>query len=128
MEWSNEKTVQFIEDYRNAPELWNVTLREYKNNKQKMDTFKRLANQYECSVDEVKKKIKNLRSAFHRERKRLQKGSGASPVKGKVWFGYDLLTFLLDTDVPRQTISTTCGSAEPEVNMLQFLIFDKPVV
>ncbi|KAJ8880517.1 hypothetical protein PR048_016987 [Dryococelus australis] len=124
MEWSNEKPVQFIEDYRSVSQLWDVTLGDYKNNKLKFDTLKQLSNQYDCSVGEVKK-IKNLRSAFHREHRRLQKGSSASPMKGIVWFGYDLLTFLHNTDVPRKTMSTACDSEDPELNM--FLMFSNVI-
>ena len=42
-----EKIVQFIEDYGNAPELWKVTLNDYKNNRIKLDnTLKRLSLKY----------------------------------------------------------------------------------
>lgn len=63
---------------------------------------------------QVKRKIKNLRSAFHREHKKLtQKKSGSSPRKKGKWFAYELLSFLLDVDVPKSTLSTA-GSDEED--------------
>lgn len=110
MEWNIQKTTLFIEDYHTSPELWNNKSASYKDRNVKSDKLKLLATKYECSVDELKKKIKNLRSAFHREHKRITKPkSGSSPKKEK-WFAYNLLTFLLDVDIPRQTFSTAENS------------------
>ena len=47
-------------------------------------------------------KIKNLRTAFHREHKsQTHTKSGSSPIKRSKWFAYDLLIFLLNVDNPR---------------------------
>lgn len=105
MEWNIEKTALFIEDYHNSPELWN-NKSSFKDNKLKNDKLKQLASKNDCSVLKIKKKIKNLRTAFHRERKKLQKlkKSDSSPKKKN---GLPMMNFLLDVDVPRKTISTT---------------------
>ncbi|KAG8323548.1 hypothetical protein J6590_001260 [Homalodisca vitripennis] len=106
MGWSNQKTTLFIEDYHNTPELWDNRSVFYKDRNIKCDKLKQLAINYNCSVTDLKKKVKKLRSAFHREHKRITKPkSGSSPKKEK-WFGYNLLTFLLDVDIPRETFST----------------------
>ncbi|KAG8314594.1 hypothetical protein J6590_089520 [Homalodisca vitripennis] len=82
----------------------------YKDRNIKCDKLKELAIKYDCSVTDLKKKIKNLRSAFHREHKRITKPkSGSSPKKEK-WFAYNLLKFLLDVDIPRETFSTAENS------------------
>ncbi|KAG8241688.1 hypothetical protein J6590_081422 [Homalodisca vitripennis] len=105
MEWSNQKTTLFIEDYHNTPELWDNRSAFYKDRNIKCDKLKQLAIKYDCSVTDLKKKVKYLRSAFHREHKRITKPkSGSSPKKEK-WFAYNLLTFLLDVDIPRETFS-----------------------
>ncbi|KAG8338555.1 hypothetical protein J6590_000225 [Homalodisca vitripennis] len=76
--------------------------------------LKPLAIKYDCSVTDLKKKVKNLRSAFHRKHKRITKPkSGSSPKKEK-WFAYNLLSFLLDVDIPRETFSTAENSEEED--------------
>ncbi|KAG8303178.1 hypothetical protein J6590_016148 [Homalodisca vitripennis] len=105
MEWSNQKTTLFIEDYHNTPELWDNRSAFYKDRNIKCDKLNQLAIKYDCSVTDLKKNVKYLRSAFHREHKRITKPkSGSSPKKEK-WFAYNLLTFLLDVDIPRETFS-----------------------
>ena len=94
-----------------------------KDNTVKNDTLKKLAIKYECSVQEVKRKIENLRSAFHREHKKVQKSkSGSSPSKKSKWFAYDLLSFLLDVDAPRKTTSTTSHDERSEVSLLNKIL------
>ncbi|XP_066978153.1 uncharacterized protein [Macrobrachium rosenbergii] len=107
MNWSQEKTVEFIEEYRKLAVLWDIRLTEYKNNHGKLDALRGLAEKFSCDVAQVKKKIKNLRTAFRREHKSLtQKKSGSSPIKGSKWFAYDLLIFILDVDNPRPGYSS----------------------
>lgn len=119
MEWNIEKTTLFIEDYHNSPELWNNKITDYKDNRLRNDKLKQLASKYNCSVTEVKNKIKNLRSAFHRERKKQQsKKSGSSPCKKGKWFAFELLSFLLDVDQARQTTSTISDGEESVVSLL----------
>ena len=43
------KTVQ-LEDYGNAPELWKITLNDYKNNRIKLDTLKQLSLKYDYII------------------------------------------------------------------------------
>lgn len=99
MDWKNEKIIEFIEDYRNSPELWDNTIPEYKDNLLKNNKVEQLSRKYECTVHQVKKKIKNLRSAYHRERKKIQNSymHSSFPRKPK-WFAFDLLRFLKDID------------------------------
>jgi hypothetical protein len=65
MESLNEKTVMFIEAYRNNEILWNHKLRHFKNNRKKFDIFKTLSEKYESGIVNLKKIIKNLRTQFH---------------------------------------------------------------
>jgi hypothetical protein len=46
MEWSNKKTVTFIEEYMNNEILWNHKLRDFKNNGKKFDIFKTLRHNF----------------------------------------------------------------------------------
>ncbi|XP_066903334.1 uncharacterized protein [Halyomorpha halys] len=110
MDWDRDTTKSFIEDYRNLPELWNNKLNEYKDSRIRNDRLRLLASKYNCTVSRIKKKIKNLRSAFHRERYKLL----SSGKKGK-WFAFDLLRFLEDVDLPPKSTSSTAGSDEEDL-------------
>lgn len=103
MEWCNEKYLDFIEDYRKSEVLWDVRNSNYKNNRVKRDVLLGLAQKYNSDEDSVKKKIKNLRSAFHREHNRLtnKKSGSGSTKESKKWFAYESLQFILDVTEPR---------------------------
>ncbi|KAK7073866.1 hypothetical protein SK128_009897, partial [Halocaridina rubra] len=102
MNWSQEKTVEFIEEYRKLAVLWDIRLTDYKNINAKLDALLGLAEKFNCDVPVVKKKIKNLRTAFRREHKSVtQRKCCSSPMKRSKWFAYDLLIFLLDVNNPR---------------------------
>lgn len=60
MEWTTDKTRNLIEMYHNSPELWNITLDVYKDNKKKFDKFAELATHFECIVQNIKEKVKNF--------------------------------------------------------------------
>jgi hypothetical protein len=60
MEWSNEKTVMFIEDYRNNEILWNHKLRNFKNNRKNLDIYKTSSEKYGSDIVNLKKKLKNM--------------------------------------------------------------------
>ena len=81
MNWSQEKKIEFIEEYRKVVVLWDIRMEEYKNNHAKLGALRGLANKFNCDAAFVKK-IKNLRSDFCREHENLsQKKSGSSPIK-----------------------------------------------
>lgn len=106
MEWNTQKVLNFIEDYRRNDILWNIKNSNYRNIRMKIDVLNNLAEKYSTAINDVKKKIKNLRTAFHREHKvyKLKKGD-TSPIKKPRWFAYEPLKFLLDVDKPRQELS-----------------------
>nr|CAI5823421.1 unnamed protein product [Callosobruchus analis] len=109
MEWCNQKYLDFIEDYRKCEVLWDVRNSKYKNNRIKRDYLLGLARKYDLVEDDIKKKIKNLRSAFHREHNRIvNKKSGSGFTNdNKKWFAYDSLKFILDVTEPRAGTSST---------------------
>jgi broad specificity polyphosphatase/5'/3'-nucleotidase SurE len=73
MEFSNEKTLEFIEDYKQYEILWNSRDKEYKNNRKKRDVSALLAEKCFASVTDLKTKIKTHRSSFHLEHRKLCK-------------------------------------------------------
>ncbi|RZF35145.1 hypothetical protein LSTR_LSTR015434 [Laodelphax striatellus] len=52
-----------------SPELWNSNTNDYKDFNKRKKRLHQLAVKYGLEVNEAKSKIKNLRSAYHRERK-----------------------------------------------------------
>jgi hypothetical protein len=73
MELSNEKSLQFVEDYRQYKILWNSRDKEYKINRKKRDVLALLAEKYCASVTDVKTKNKTHRTLFHHEHKKYAK-------------------------------------------------------
>lgn len=126
MSWSLEKTANFIESYRNSPVLWDIRLKDYRNNLVKLDALRLLAELYQCDVATVRSKIKNLRTAFHREHNsRTRKKSGSSPTKKSKWFGYDLLLFLVDVEIARPGYSSQVEAECIEVRQYYFSRYNK---
>lgn len=80
--WSEETTIKFVEEYRARPCLWNIKLAVYKN-KSARDTalkeIEELMGIESFGINEIKNKIKNLRSTYAQEKKKIKdsKKSGA---------------------------------------------------
>ncbi|XP_069675826.1 uncharacterized protein [Periplaneta americana] len=101
MEWSNEKSIEFIEDYRNYSCLWRFSDPDYKDRQKRRDAHQFLAEKYGLGTRKaVINKIKSFRSYFHRlhaEAKKKKSGSGRDDVVSEpIWFLYKYLLFILD--------------------------------
>ena len=96
------KRPNFIESYRKRPILGDIRLKEYKNNKAKLDALASLETAYETDVASNKNKIKNLWTVFRRERHLRSRGKyGSSSIKKTKWFACDVLLFLTDVVITR---------------------------
>jgi hypothetical protein len=73
MELSNDKTSEFIEDYRQYEILWNSRDKEYKNSRKKRNILALLAEKYCASFTGIKTKNKTQCNSFHCEHKKLCK-------------------------------------------------------
>ncbi|XP_047991112.1 uncharacterized protein LOC125230123 isoform X1 [Leguminivora glycinivorella] len=114
MEWTNEKLLSFINDYRKCKVLWDIRNPNYKHNGNKRKILITIGQKYGMDEGSVRKKIKNLRSAFHREHHRLMnkiKDDHESEDVRK-WFAYDALKFILDVTGPYMTKREDINSAE----------------
>lgn len=119
----NQVIVDFIAIYRSEPCLWQVKSSEYHDRAKKDAAYNKLAKKLqEVEPDAEKKsvlsKINSLRSAFRKEKKKLEasKKSGASAdsiYKPVLWY-YDLFDFLHDQDTPR-TSNSNLDSENDEV-------------
>ncbi|XP_077288978.1 uncharacterized protein LOC143913197 [Arctopsyche grandis] len=102
MNWSNEKTLNFINDIYLRPELWNVEAIDYKEKDKKKNSWTYISEKYEISCNEAYKKFKSLRTYVNSEQRKIEKktiSSGGSKVKSS-WFAFNAMSFVLSRDVP----------------------------
>lgn len=99
----------FIEQFHNMPELWNCKLDKYKNKIIRKRSYEKLLVEYkkikhDATVDDVKRKITNMRTCYRRELKRYiqseRSGIAADDIYvPKLWY-FELFSFLRDLEVP----------------------------
>uniref|UniRef100_T1HAF1 MADF domain-containing protein n=1 Tax=Rhodnius prolixus TaxID=13249 RepID=T1HAF1_RHOPR len=83
MKWSESATVRFVELYREHDCLWNGYCKKYKNKevRQKaLESIREKMNWSTLSTDEIKQKIKNLRSTYNQELVKIKR----SIISGRV--------------------------------------------
>lgn len=73
MEWTRDKIINCIENYRERTLLWDPTHVHYKHRFKRADAWRELAGIFEVPRDEVEKKMKNLISQFRRVEKKKTK-------------------------------------------------------
>lgn len=93
MEWSQEKILQFIEQYRKKPMLWNAQDPQYFNKFKKHDGWQELAVEFETTQEECKRKMTSLLASLRREKSKISKSS--STGKGKFFFKLISIKFRL---------------------------------
>ncbi|KAH8362984.1 hypothetical protein KR084_003929 [Drosophila pseudotakahashii] len=101
MEWTREKTLLLISEYRSRRGLWDMTCDEYR----KKDVKQRLLNEVSqvlggnIPINELEKKFHTLRTQYHREISRMKR---KEPYNSK-WFGFKNLVFLSSPYACRST-------------------------
>lgn len=95
--WSMADTNLLISMYSSRPELWNAKSKHYKNRMKKRQAFDEIAQTFSVTVDEIYRKMHNLRTQFNnelRKTKRLSNQSVGEYYMSK-WPYFDALKFLL---------------------------------
>lgn len=117
MEWSNEKTIQFIKLYEAHPLIWDTTLEGHKDRNRVHEAWKEIANEMGeiCRVIDLKKKKDSLMASFRFYKKKIREskhtGSGAGDVYKPTWFAYPILNrFLGKKNIPVSTLNTDVSS------------------
>lgn len=110
----NKTIAEFIELYKSEPCLWKVKCSAYHDRTKKDAAYAILCEKLkEIEPNATKKsvlaKINSLRSAYRKERKRVQdsmrSGSSTDSIyKATLWY-YDLMNFVHDQEIPRSSIS-----------------------
>uniref|UniRef100_A0A2H1WPE5 SFRICE_036338 n=1 Tax=Spodoptera frugiperda TaxID=7108 RepID=A0A2H1WPE5_SPOFR len=109
--WTNERTLEFIEQYKNKPVLWDIIHIIYGSNKIKRhDALLEIANSFEITKEEVEKKMKNLQTTFSKENKKvkdsLRSGAGRDEIYVSKWYAFQAMMFIQDRNRPRSTVFT----------------------
>ena len=113
--WSKDFLLEFIELFRAEECLWKVKSKDYYNRSKKDASYRTLIGKVQevepdATRDTVVKKIKNLRSAFRKEHKKVLKsqvsGAGAEEMYApRLWY-YSQLLFLCDQEAPHSSTSS----------------------
>lgn len=110
MEWSNEKVLTLIEQYRSRPVLWDCKLKEYKDRNKRHDAFSEIAVGFGVKKEEIERKLKNLICHLSREIKKekdsVKSGSGPDEAYKSKWFAYQSMEFLKYRNRPREMTDT----------------------
>jgi hypothetical protein len=78
-DWSSEKTLDFIEEYRKYAVLWRSLDKSYKSREERRSDLRELEEKYSLDSKLILNKTKSLRSYFHRiHSKVLKKKSGST--------------------------------------------------
>lgn len=109
--WNSETTIKFVQELRTHECLWNVKCKMYKNKQMRESAYQKIVeamNIVDFNVPEVKTKIRNLKSTYFQEKKKIEKskasGSGSENVyKPNIkWFD-EMDTLLNNVDGRRIT-------------------------
>lgn len=78
---NKNNTIQFLECYERHPCLWNPREQDYRNNNVRLAALKSIIQEMRLTltVEELKSKIKNIRTTYNREASKVSKSkkSGA---------------------------------------------------
>ncbi|XP_004536390.2 uncharacterized protein LOC101461773 isoform X2 [Ceratitis capitata] len=96
MDWRQAEILDLICMYRENECLWNWLSSEYKDVNLKKNTWAEIADHFGRDVGEIKKKIKNLRTGYVSEKKRVDSSlnEAGEPTYEPRLFYYDEMTFL----------------------------------
>lgn len=78
--WSEEKTLQFVQLYREHENLWNMFIPEYRNRDSRSSSMATIASEINLtnfSMKDVPKKIKALRSTYYLEVAKIEKSKAS---------------------------------------------------
>ncbi|XP_018579229.1 uncharacterized protein LOC108917222 [Anoplophora glabripennis] len=122
MEWSDELSLKLIDCYRSNPILWDPKDKHFKLSKKKMAVYEGIADEFNCDVAEVKKKLESLLTSYRRERRRegtACPGMGSEEVYHSKWFAFKAMQFLNDKFRPRKSHNTETVLLQEENNCFE---------
>ncbi|XP_046675639.1 uncharacterized protein LOC124364308 isoform X2 [Homalodisca vitripennis] len=108
--FDNEMVLRFIRNYRENQCLWDFSSPAYKNKAARDEAYERLVAAMDLpglTVLDVKNKIKNIRSTYCQELKKIQTARmlGREPYVPSVFWFKDLDSFLHSNTTPRTEVA-----------------------
>lgn len=121
----NSSLKSFIAAYKEMPELWNISLKDYSNREKNKAGYEKLLKIYknikkDATIQDVKKKINILRSNFRKELRKIKDSKRTGSASENVyeptsWLFFEL-QFLNDVEIPDKSRSTINNTTQ--VNIL----------
>lgn len=104
--WSYENTMELIEKLRkDCPELWDSKHPGYKDKKLRVAKQEYLATTFKTTLDEIGRKLHNLKTQFRAEIRKSKKRRMGSGCEEQVWTSswdyFESLSFLLTGSTDR---------------------------
>lgn len=132
-DWDQNSTSALINMYKERKCLWDTTHEFYKNRRLRREALTEMANNFNCSLADIEKKLYMLRSSFRKEYRRWNYAkvaagpNNANSVRKPQWFALDLLMFLKD-DVAKKSITPLEPNDRYEHNVNQIMEVPDPVI
>ncbi|XP_053989102.1 uncharacterized protein LOC128896743 [Hylaeus anthracinus] len=100
--WTEEKTLELIELYKEREELWNPLSHRYHLKNLKLDGWSKVTQTLEVPVEVCKAKMTSLLASFRREKRKMKKskGRGTNDVYKSSWFAFKSMEFLNNRTTP----------------------------
>ncbi|XP_043508723.1 uncharacterized protein LOC122528070 [Frieseomelitta varia] len=112
--WSKSEIIELISQYEEKSVLWNTKDIQYRNRETKAKIFEEFALNFSCSVEEIQRKIHNLRNQMSQElrkvRKKSKSGSGTDNLICSNWPYFQAMRFLVPVLTNDNTLSYTEAS------------------
>ncbi|XP_043499112.1 uncharacterized protein LOC122522267 [Polistes fuscatus] len=98
MEWTRDKTLELLREYRKRRVLWDWNVCGYRDRTKRKRAIQELADIFSCKTFEVEKKITNLKYQFSREVYKIQSSRDVATRPHDVyvskWFAFKAMQFL----------------------------------
>lgn len=92
--WTRQETKDLITLYEINECLWNKNLREYKDRDERISSIQSISDEMKISIEEINKKIHNLRNQYRFELNKTKKKIAGKPKYTTKWPYYQNLSFL----------------------------------
>lgn len=117
-EWSREETFNLISIYEKSSVLWDVKNSEYRNRDRKNKIIQEMAENFQCSSEEIQRKLHNLRNQMSQELRKMVKKknrNGTDEVDISNWPYFSALKFLIPVLCTNMTQSSHTNVSAPIV-------------
>lgn len=92
--WTRQETKDLITLYAVNECLWNKNLREYKDRDERISSIQSISDEMKISIEEINKKIHNLRNQYRFELNKTKKRIPGKPKYTTKWPYFQNLSFL----------------------------------